>query len=251
MTHRAWCWLRRTPRSVARARYLTGAVCIFVLGAAGACGTSRPAAPVPPQATSGDETDHIIAALLGDVKRFEAGVPPVASREQLAITSSELDSFDKDRERIRTSLTQWSQGSAAALRFVKQSTGEKLSLIFIDETAPGYQSETNMWMIQATARVAGGKVVGHFVLFLKDLRPGHYRGSDHSKDAVMAVLIGDSRWDGENPETAWSMNGESWCDVQLQPAEPSGIEGNFRARLVDNKGSGYIQVESGYLFIKR
>ena len=249
--HRAWCRLRQTTRAAARARYLVVVICIFVLGAAGACSAARPAAPVPPQASSGDETDHIIAALLVDVKRIEAGVTPVASREQLATTSSELDTFDKDRERIRTSLTQWNQGSAAALRFVKQSTGEKLSLIFIDETAPGYQSETNMWMIQATARVAGGKVVGHFVLFLRDLRAGHYRGSDHSKEAVMAVLIGDSHWDGENPETAWSMNSESWCDVQLQPAGQSGIEGNFRARLVDNKGSGYIQVESGYLFIKR
>jgi hypothetical protein len=47
------------------------------------------------------------------------------------------------------------------------------------------------------------------------------------------------------------MNSESWCDVQLQPAGQSGIEGSFRARLVDNKGSGFIQVESGYLFIKR
>ena len=249
--HRAWCGLRQTTRGAAWARYLAVVVCIFVLGAAGACSAARPAAPVPPQPTSGDETDQIIATLLGEVKRVEATVTPAASREQLATTSGELDTFDKDRERIRTSLTQWNQGSAAALRFVKQSTGEKLSLIFIDETAPWFQSETNMWMIQATARVAGGKVVGHFVLFLRDLRAGHYRGSDHSKEAVMAVLIGDSHWDGENPETAWSMNSESWCDVQLQPAGKSGIEGNFRARLVDNKGSGFIQVESGYLFIKR
>lgn len=245
------CRSRQTTRSAVLARCLTVWGSVFVLGAAGACSASRPAAPAPPQSSSGAQTDHIIDALLGDMKRFEAGTTPVASREQLATPSGELDSFDEDRERIRTALTKWDQGSGAALRFVKQSTGERLSLIFIDETAPGYQSETNMWMIQATARVAGGKVVGHFVLFLKDLRPGRYRGSDHDKEAVMAVLVGNSHWDGENPETAWSMNGESWCDVQLQPAGQSGLEGNFRARLVDNKGSGYIQVESGYLFIKR
>ena len=185
------------------------------------------------------------------MKRVESGAVPGSTRERPAKLSGNADSFDEDRARIHASVSQWEQGSGAALRFVKQSTGEKLSLIFVDETAPGYQSETNMWMIQATARVDGGKVVGHFVLFLKDLRAGRYRGDDHSKDAIMAVLMGESKWDGENPETAWSVNGESWCEVQLRPPDKSGIEGDFRARLVDNKGSGYIQVESGYLFIKQ
>jgi hypothetical protein len=226
---------------------LAVATCALVLNNLCACSRSRPATPAPSARRSGDETDKIIDSLLSDMQRVRSGEDaPHAQPSQ----SSELDSFDEDRNRIRNSLSQWDQGSGAALRFVKQSTGERLSLIFIDETAPGYQSETDMWMIQAKARVAGGKVVGHFVLFLKDLRAGRYRGDDHSKEAVMGVLIGNSKWDGENPETAWSMNSESWCDVQLQPAGKSGIEGSFRARLVDNKGSGFVQVESGYLFIK-
>lgn len=230
-------------------RVLEIGVLAFFLCGTGACGASKSKAPAAVSRSSGDETDRIIDSLLGDIRKAEAGAS--APKPQTTQVSDKLDSFDEDRQRIRSSLEKWDQGSGAALRFVKQSTGERLSLIFIDETAPDYQSETDMWMIQATARVAGGKVVGHFVLFLKDLRAGRYRGDDHSKEAVMAVLIGDSRWDGENPETAWSMNAESWCDVQLQPAGKTGIEGSFRARLVDNKGSGYVQVESGYLFIKQ
>ncbi len=218
----------------------------------GGCSPSRPPAP-PPASTQDtrDETDRIITALLGDMRRVESGAAPAAATGRPEQRAARLDSFEEDRQRIRASLEKWEQGTGAALRFLKQSTGERLSLIFIDETAPGYQSETDMWMIQATARVAGGKVVGHFVLFLKDLRAGRYRGDDHSKEAVMAVLIGGGRWDGENPETAWSMNTESWCEVQLQPPGKTGIEGTFRARLVDNKGSGFVQVESGYLFIKQ
>jgi hypothetical protein len=227
------------------------AAAILVLCGTQACSASRSSAPAAVTRSAGNETDRLIDSLLGDMHRVEADAATNPPRVQPEKPNEQLDSFEQDRERIRSSLEKWDQGTGAALRFVKQSTGERLSLIFIDETAPGYQSETDMWMIQATARVSGGKVVGHFVLFLKDLRAGRYRGDDHSKEAVMAVLIGDARWDGENPETAWSMNAESWCDVQLQPAGKTGIEGTFRARLVDNKGSGYVQVESGYLFIKQ
>lgn len=185
------------------------------------------------------------------MRRVEAGLPPRNDAEQPERFRNQADSFEEDRARIRSSVAQWHQGTGAALRFVKQSTGEKLSLIFVDETAPGYQSESKMWMIQAQARVEGGKVVGHFVLFIKDLVPGRYRGDDHSKDAVMGVLMGESNWDGENPDAAWSVNNESWCEVRLHPAGKLGIEGEFQARLVDNQGVGYIQVESGYLFIRQ
>jgi hypothetical protein len=234
-----------------RARRLRALGSVLVVCAMGACSAPRTAAPPPAPRSQGDETDQIIDALLSDMKRVEAGTAPNSTGERPTRLNSNADSFDEDRARIRASVSQWEQGSGVALRFVKQSTGERLSLIFVDETAPGHQPETNMWMIQATARVDGGKVVGHFVLFLKDLRAGHYRGDDHSKDAIMAVLMGQSKWDGENPETAWSVNSESWCEVRLHAPDKSGLEGDLRARLVDNRGSGYIQVESGYLFIKR
>ena len=200
---------------------------------------------------SADETDQIINSLLSEMNQLEASSPSSPGAIQAPTLPMAADTFDEDRERIRTSLAKWEHGTGATLRFLKESTGEKLSLIFVDESAPAYKPEEKMWMIQATARVTGGKIIGHFVLLIKDLRPGKYRGDDHTKDAVIAILMGEAKWDGQNPETAWSVNRESWCEVFLRAAAGGAIEGEFRARLVDNRGTGFINVDSGYLFIKR
>ena len=215
------------------------------------CRSTKPAATPASHKDSPDQTDQIINALLSDMQSAETASPTASSSSQPATLVTAADSFNDDKERIRSSVSKWDHGTGATIRFLKEATGEKLSLIFVDETAPLYKSDQGMWMIQSTARVTGGKIVGHFVLFLKDLRAGKYRGDDHTKDAVMAVLMGESSWDGQNPEAAWSVNRESWCEVSLRRKADEGIEGDFQARLVDNRGTGFINIESGYLFIKR
>jgi len=164
----------------------------------------------------------------------------------------DADSFDADRERIRASVSRWAHGTGATLRFLKEATGERLSLIFVDEASPTFDAQASVWTIQTKAQVAGGKVVGHFVLLLDSLQPGKYRGDDHVKAVRMGVLMGEPAWDAQNPETAWSFNRESWCDIEISsPSSDGAIESNFRGRLVDNKGTGFINIESGFLFMKR
>ncbi len=223
----------------------------LVIGGTWCCSSPRPAAAPAARKDNSDETDQIINALLSDMERAETASPKASSSNPPAPLPSNADTFNDDRERIRSSVAKWDHGTGATIRFLKEDTGERLSLIFVDETAPLYKGDPGMWMIQSTARVTGGKIVGHFVLFLKDLRSGKYRGDDHTKDAVMAVLMGEPSWDGQNPETAWSVNRESWCEVSLRKMANEGIEGDFRARLVDNKGTGFINIDSGYLFIKQ
>ena len=137
------------------------------------------------------------------------------------------------------------------MRFLKEATGERLSLIFVDESPPAFDTGSSVWTVQTKARVSGGKVVGHFVLLLKKLQPGKYHGDDHTSEVTMGVLMGNPTWEAQNPETAWSMNRESWCDLELTLTSENALEGNFRGRLVDNKGTGFINIESGFLFIKR
>ena len=226
---------------------------LFAFDLGGTCQCSSPKLATAPASKNNhlDETDQIIDSLLGDMRRIESPTPAASAANPPAKQSSAADSFNDDRVRIRASVAQWDHGTGATLRFLKEATGEKLSLIFVDETAPIFKSDAGMWMIQSMARVTGGKIVGHFVLFLKDLKAGKYRGDDHTKEAVMGVLMGETSWDGQNPETAWSVNRESWCEVILRRLSDGGIEGDFRARLVDNKGSGFINIDSGYLFIKQ
>ena len=222
---------------------------ILVVGGTCQCRSPKPVAAPVAQKASGDETDQLIDSLLGEMNQLESAKPRAEGTPPAPAIAA--DSFEADRERIRSSLAKWEHGTGATLRFLKEATGEKLSLIFVDETAPQYKPDEKMWMIQATARVTGGKIIGHFVLLIKDLRAGKYQGDDHTKDAVIGVLMGESKWDGQNPETAWSLNRESWCEVYLRAAPDGAIEGEFRARLVDNRGTGFINVDSGYLFIKK
>ncbi len=233
-------------RSAHFCRLLGRFLLTLVLVGTWCCRSPKPSAP-PAAKQNPDETDQIIDSLLGEMHQLES---PNRSGTTAGMSIAP-DTFDEDRERIRGSVVKWEHGTGATLRFLKEATGERLSLIFVDESGPVYKQDAGMYMIQATARVTGGKVIGHFVLLLKDLRAGTYRGDDHTKDAVMAVLMAETAWDGQNPETAWSINRESWCEVYLRSAANAGIEGEFRARLVDNRGTGFINVDSGYLFIKK
>jgi hypothetical protein len=224
----------------------------LVIGGTWDCSSpKRAATPAVPKEGQLGDTNQIINALLRDPPKTQTGGTRTLQATAAVKSPSPADSFVEDRERIKASVAQWDHGTGATLRFLKETTGESLSLIFVDETAPQFKTDAGMWMIQATARVSGGKIVGHFVLFLRDLRAGKYRGDDHTKEAVVAVLMGEPSWDGQNPETAWSVNRESWCEVHLRKQSAEGIEGDVRARLVDNKGTGYINIDSGYLFIKR
>jgi hypothetical protein len=227
-----------------------GLFCLFGLNGTLGCGAPK-AAPAPVVAKRDlDETDRLIDSLLSDMQTAESAKAKPAQGPPTSPLPPDSDSFDADRDRIRASVSKWEHGTGVTLRFLKEATGDRLSLIFVDEAAPEFETDTSTWMIRAKARVTGGKIVGHFVLFLKELRAGKVRGDDHTRDAVMAVLMGEPHWDGRNPETAWSVNRESWCELELH-ATDGGFEGSFKARLVDNRGSGFINIESGYLFIKR
>lgn len=251
MIGRKWCAAESTKPRTASWSTLRHVLITFVLGGTCQCSSPKPATAPAPKNTHLDETDQIIDSLLSDMQRVESPTPVASTANPSAKLTTAADSFNDDRERIRASVAQWDHGTGATLRFLKEATGEKLSLIFVDETAPIFKSDAGMWMIQSIARVSGGKIVGHFVLFLKDLKAGKYRGDDHTKEAVMGVLMGESSWDGQNPETAWSVNRESWCEVILRRSPDDGLEGDFKARLVDNKGTGFINIDSGYLFIKQ
>lgn len=164
---------------------------------------------------------------------------------------SKLDTFDEDRARIQGAVPGWDEGTGLTVKFLKESTGTRLSLIYVDTTAPAEKADVGLWMIQAKA-TANGQTLGHFVVLLRSLEPGMYKGSPSSKDVVMGALMGADPWDGRNPETTWSINEGSWCEISLKPGQhPGDLEGSFHGKLVDNKGTGYHTIEDGYIYINR
>jgi hypothetical protein len=232
-----------------------------------ACGTAAPkAAPAP--APNFGNVEKIIDAMLAEERALlrERGgndigaappvvMPEVAEGEVFSgITvpqdGEEPDTFGADVLRIQETVPTWNNGTGIALQFLRLSSGQRVSLIYVDPTPPAFSDSSARWVIQATAR---GKqdTLGHFVLLLKDLTPGHYHGSAKDDAVVMSTSMGEA-WDAKDPDTTWSVNEDSSCELVLkQGAEPSILEGHFRAKLFDNQGTGFHHIESGYIFIKR
>jgi hypothetical protein len=210
---------------------------------------------------SGESTEALIGDLLAGIDSSgqqpaasgNETIPPPASSPTTGTTgggSGNLDTFEEDVKRIRSLVPNWDNGTGLTVRFLKQSTGKRLSLIYVDPTPPLFKDGPGLWMIQAKA-TANDKVLGWVVVLLKNLAPGNYQGSPSQKDVVLAVCMGET-WDGKNPETTWSINPGSWAEITLRAGATAGdLEGNFRGKLVDNKGTGFHTIESGYIYINR
>jgi len=137
------------------------------------------------------------------------------------------------------------------VRFLKEASGTRTSLIFVDPTAPAWSSDLDLWVIAAKAKGSDDSILGHLMIGLAKLEPGTYEGSPSSKQSVMSVRLVEPQYDGKAPDTTWSVNDGSWCRVVLRDAGNGTLEGDFQAKLVDNKNEQYVTVESGYLLIKR
>ncbi len=174
-----------------------------------------------------------------------------ASSSSSSSASSNADSFEDDKARILKQVPTWDEGTGATVRFLKESSGTRLSLIFVDTTAPAWNEDQKLWLIAAVAKDGDDAVIGHLIIGLSSLDPGTYEGGPSSKSAVMAVLLGERKWDGNHPEASWSVNDGSWCRVVLRSAGGGNLEGDFQAKLVDNKGEQYMSIENGYLYINK
>lgn len=222
----------------------------------------------PPQRA--DSTEAIIGELLSNLdekKSSPSAAPnpspspvtapaPEARVQTTSATPSSVpsvvagDSWASGVNEVKGRVPTWDNGSGVVIKFLKESTGERLSLIYVDPTPPVMHTASGHWIIQAKA-MSDGKPVGHVLLALKDLAPGRYEGAPDKQDVILAAQMAES-WDGKNPETTWSTNTGSWCEITLrQGKNPGDLEGDFRGKLVDNSGSGYHTIEAGYIYINR
>ncbi len=212
--------------------------------------------------SGGGTTDKLIDDLLGGIGGGNApsgnspSIPPSSTPSAPtgggggSSSGGKLDTFDEDIARIRQIVPGWDNGTGLTVKFLRERDQQRLSLIYVDATPPVLKEGVNLWMIQAKAK-GDNKTLGWFVILLKDLAPGRYSGSPTNRDVIMAALMAPE-WDGKNPETTWSINDGSWCEITLRNAgAPGDLEGEFRGKLVDNKGSGYHTVENGYIYINR
>jgi hypothetical protein len=172
------------------------------------------------------------------------------SPHQPVSTGGKLDTWDSDIATIKSKVPTWDNGVGIVLKFLKEDTGERLTLIFIDPTAPVFKQGTQSWLIHGQANSSSG-VLAHVVLSLKQLETGHQDGNPTKHDMIMSVGMG-AEWDGTSPEVSWSVNDGSWCEISLRNGQhPGDLEGELRGKLFTNNGESYQTIESGYMYINR
>jgi hypothetical protein len=220
-------------------------------GGASANDTLEPAAP----GSSAASTEALIGELLSGIDAAQE-VSATASTERLGAPPSDapggvrLDTFDEDIARIRQEVPRWDNGTGVTVKYLKESTGSRLSLIYVDPNPPSRSGRLGLWAIRLQAK-SRGRTFGHVLMLFRTLAPGRYEGSPASKDIVLAVSMAED-WEGTNPETTWSINPGSWVEMTLRPGRaPGDLEGDFRAKLVDNRGTAFHSIEAGYIYINR
>ena len=166
--------------------------------------------------------------------------------------SSKLDTFDDDVKEVKARAASLREGVGIAVRFANETTGNRLSLGYLGP-GPQYSATLTpggMYLLAARASVAG-QPISSLALGLSALRPGHYLGSEIGKGCVVAHVLGSSL-DVTAEQAGWSLNSGGSCDVHLHQVKGSkDLEGDFTAKLVTNKGTGFFRIESGYVYIKR
>lgn len=165
--------------------------------------------------------------------------------------ASTADDFEAKKAKVRDVVSGWDEGSGIVIRFLKESTGERLSLIFGDATAPVWKDEPGLWIIQGLALADDDSVLGHVLLGLSDLRPGSYEGTHERSNAVLAVLLSDGQWNGQDPDACWSVNPNSFFRISLRDAGDGNLVGDFQGKLVSNDDNSYLTIDAGYIYINR
>jgi hypothetical protein len=178
--------------------------------------------------------------------------PPVAAPAAAhpAAHATNDDTFDDDTKRIQETVPTWDNGTGITARFLKEATGARISLIYVDATPPAFNKELNLWVIEAKAKV-DGKIAGTFAILMKDVAAGRHEGSPEKKSVIFISGFGE-KLDLKGNDTMWSTNKGSWCELVLRAGKKGKhLEGNFRAKLMSNDGQSFQSVESGYLYINQ
>jgi hypothetical protein len=159
-----------------------------------------------------------------------------------------LDKYDEQVERVRKLMPTMKKGTAVVTRFLNESKGTRISIIFADETAPMYKEKLDGRVIVAKATDDKERTIATISFLLHSFQPGRYE-CDKGNTVIGAAI--SETWEPNADGTYWSMNAGGACELELHEGPGGDMEGTFRGKLVTNDNKGYLLVENGYLYVKR
>jgi hypothetical protein len=159
--------------------------------------------------------------------------------------------FDDKVAKVRGIVSNWDNGTGLVIRYVNQSTGARLTTVYVDPTPPEWKPAVSKWLVLSKA-LANDEVISTVSILLPVLEPGRWEAGSGRNEIVIAAALATSVWLPSAPDTAFSSNAGGWCKLELHAGErPGHLEGRFEGKLVTNSGRSFYTVEGGYLYLGR
>ncbi len=205
------------------------------------------------------ESERLAAGLSDDLGQVSGRVaagqrPETAALAALATArpAPRNDTFEPDVARIRAIIPSWATGFGASLRFVDLETAERTSFVFASDERPAQPPGSSRYQLTARALNDASEVIGHLMVLVDELTAGHFRGDAAHRGLDCGISLGKNPgFIAEAPDTSWSHNAESFCELTLRELPRGMLEGELRARLFDNQAKGFYEIDRGYVVVNR
>lgn len=158
-----------------------------------------------------------------------------------------LDNFDEQVATFRANWPSRAQGSVVVVRFFNKGNNLKLSLVYVDKSAPEFKPKSGNHLVLAEAIGKNDELLSTLSILHKNWQPGTYACGE---DTLIGFAL-SNQWNPAAPDTYGSWNTGAGCEFELHPAQtPGDLEGTFRGEFVKNDGTGRLTVMDGYFYVK-
>ncbi|MFI5299784.1 MAG: hypothetical protein ACHREM_16985 [Polyangiales bacterium] len=153
---------------------------------------------------------------------------------------------------VHDTMSKQDHGVGLIATYLVEKTEARTNFVYHSDTPPVWVEDATSWVVVSQGTDEKEVTNSILVLGLPQLKPGHYEGSDSRHEATLAASIGETKFEPKGPETSWSSNGGSWCEIEVKSANSRGdLEGSFKGKLMSNSGDSYYLIEQGYFYVRR
>jgi hypothetical protein len=183
----------------------------------------------------------------GPKRRPDYGFSRGGGEEPSATPRKNLDRYDEQVSLVRQAFPKEQHGSAVVARFYNPSKNMKLSLVYVDKSAPEFKPKSRSHLVLAEAK-NNGELLSTMSILHTNWQPGTYSCGN---ETLIGFALSD-KWNPAAPDTYGSWNAGAGCEFELHPSPlvPGDLEGTFRGVFVQNDGGGKLTIQDGYLYVK-
>lgn len=163
-----------------------------------------------------------------------------------------LEEFKTGAKLVRETMSKQDHGVGLIATYLVEATQARTNFVYHSDEPPKWIEDATSWVVLSQGTDEKEQTSSILLMGLPQLKPGHYEGSDSRHEATIASSIGDATFLPKGPDTTWSSNEGSWCEIDVKAANSRGdLEGSFKGKLMSNDAKAYYLIEQGYFYVRR